>query len=227
MGALAERSAAAGRRSRCRHGSLSSPNFPCNTGGSEMLRVSSAMTLLMAMFVVMAAAGCAGTQTSWSGPGIAIPITDLKAIAGKWSGRASRLTSDVDGWLQVTLLDDGTFEAFSAKQIGVFQDKGTFTLSGGKVMAAGSHGRDGRADPLRSPRPTARDRCYRDERCQAFSGPQTGDVGAAAHLTPARRLHSRTYGRSRLTRDENERGPSLRARQRLAIRILGGAGERS
>jgi hypothetical protein len=105
-----------------------------------MFRVSSAMTLLMAMFVVMAAAGCAGTQTSSSGPGISIPITDLKTIAGKWSGRASRLTSDVDDWLEVTLHGDDSFEAFSAKQIGVFQDKGTLTLSGGKVMAAGSHG---------------------------------------------------------------------------------------
>jgi len=105
-----------------------------------MLRLVSPMTLLMAMFVVMAAAGCAGTQTSSSGLGVAIPITDLKAIAGKWSGRASRLTSDVDDWLEVTLHDDGTFEAFSAKQIGVFRDKGTLTLSGGKVAAAGSHG---------------------------------------------------------------------------------------
>jgi hypothetical protein len=50
------------------------------------------------------------------------------------------LASDVDDWLEVTLHDDGTFEAFSAKQIGVFQDKGTLALSGGKVMAAGSHG---------------------------------------------------------------------------------------
>jgi hypothetical protein len=84
------------------------------------------------MFVIMAAVGCAGTQSSSSEPGIGIPITDLKAIPGKWSGQASRLTSDVDDWLEVTLHDDGTFEAFSAKQIGVFRDKGTLTLSGGK-----------------------------------------------------------------------------------------------
>jgi hypothetical protein len=106
----------------------------------KVLRGSLLATLLSAIVVVMMTAGCAGTQTSSSGPGIGVPVTDLKAIAGRWSGRASRSGSDVDDWLEVTLHDDGTFQASSAKQIGVFRDSGTLTLSAGKVLATGSHG---------------------------------------------------------------------------------------
>jgi hypothetical protein len=56
------------------------------------------------------------------------------------AGVASRDVGSQQDWLEITLKNDGIFDAFSARQIGVFAGSGTLNLSGGRLTAVGPHG---------------------------------------------------------------------------------------
>ena len=105
-----------------------------------MHRFARPLTLFAALVVMVQMAACAGPGTAPRASSVMVPITDVKAVAGAWAGVASRTASDQDDWVEVTLNEDGTFEAFSARQIGVLQGKGTLTVDGGKMMARGPNG---------------------------------------------------------------------------------------
>jgi hypothetical protein len=105
-----------------------------------MLRLDRAVAWFTVFAVVTAAVACAGPQTSSGGPGVTVPITDVKTVAGTWAGLASREAGGQDDWLEIRLHENGTFEAFSARQIGAFIGKGTLTLNGGRITAVGPRG---------------------------------------------------------------------------------------
>jgi hypothetical protein len=64
-----------------------------------------------------------------------VAITDLKALAGKWEGlgqgpwAGSILGGHSADWVELTIRDDGSYEARSYREIGVYRSAGTLTLS--------------------------------------------------------------------------------------------------
>ena len=91
------------------------------------------------MGIVVVTGGCADRTTA-RGTAVVIPITDVKMVAGTWTGVASRQSSSRDDWLEVRVNEDGTFETASARQIGAVSGKGTVTVSDGKMKAVGPRG---------------------------------------------------------------------------------------
>lgn len=83
--------------------------------------------------VLLILAGCAGSGSSSMAPGVAVPITDLKTVAGKWAGVGSRQTSSREDWIDLTIREDGTFEMLSARQVGVLKETGTLMVSNGTL----------------------------------------------------------------------------------------------
>jgi hypothetical protein len=106
-----------------------------------MLGLHRTVAWLTVFAVVAAAEACAGPRTSSHEPGAVVPITNVKAVAGTWAGLASRAAgSQEDDWLEMRLKEDGTYEAYSARQVGALTGKGTVTLDGGRMKAVGTHG---------------------------------------------------------------------------------------
>ncbi len=103
---------------------------------SRHIRAASWFAVLL---VVGAAAGCAGQKSRESG--VMVPITDLASVSGTWAGVAYRGVGNRTEWLEITLKSDGTFEASSARQIGMFAGAGTLALSDGKLTAVGPRGK--------------------------------------------------------------------------------------
>ena len=75
-----------------------------------------------------------------------VPVTDLKAVAGTWdgllSGLSTRPSSDED-LVDVTIRDDGTYEAKAFRSVGVFQGRGTIELRQGALVFRGQSGATG------------------------------------------------------------------------------------
>ncbi len=84
-------------------------------------------------------AGCANTPTHQPTPANPVPISDFRAVAGKWEGLVRALRQK--DWYQVMIHEDGRFEAVSPRgAVGVFRSRGTFTLSDGKLRAESDKG---------------------------------------------------------------------------------------
>ena len=101
---------------------------------------SRAVSSLVLLLVVAAVAACSGSGASSRGSGGMIPITDFSTVSGTWAGVAFRDVGRQDDWVEITLKDDGTFQAVSARQIGVFSGNGKLTLSDGRLTATGPRG---------------------------------------------------------------------------------------
>src|SRR4051794_19988434 len=99
------------------------------------------MMWVTVLLVVATMTGCAGARTVSERQGAVVPVTDLGAVAGTWEGLAARDSSDREDWLRLSINPDGTFEGYSARQIGVFAGKGTLAVRDGKVAAVGPHGK--------------------------------------------------------------------------------------
>ena len=101
-------------------------------------------SLLMLLLVVTATA-CAGPSSSSSsaqGPRTMVPVADVKAIAGTWTGIAARSAgSGREDWLELTVNENGTFKASAARQTGALVGDGTLQVNDGKVLAVGRNGR--------------------------------------------------------------------------------------
>ncbi len=98
-----------------------------------MRRLISAV-LVIAMYV--AVGGCVtATPTSSSGAQTPVAIKDLKSVTGKWAGlgqgpwAGSIFGGHTADWVEFTIQDDGTYEARSYREIGVFRSAGTLTVS--------------------------------------------------------------------------------------------------
>jgi hypothetical protein len=71
-----------------------------------------------------------------------VPVADLKAVAGTWTGIAARSAgSGREDWLEITVNENGTFKASAARQTGTLIGDGTLRVSDGKVLAEGRNGR--------------------------------------------------------------------------------------
>src|SRR5262245_37804418 len=103
-----------------------------------MFRVLSVLLLLLAIH-----GGCASDSASRGTP---IPVTSVGTIAGRWAG-LSELPGDrmEENYVEVTLRDDGTYEAKSARTIGLMDARGRVQVSDGRLLIEGSNGARGTA----------------------------------------------------------------------------------
>lgn len=85
---------------------------------------------------LVACASAPGGASGWT----TVPIADFKSVAGKWEGPLTRAHGPKDDWLELTIRDDGSYEAVSARVIGVMRGTGRFTLADGKLVAQGERG---------------------------------------------------------------------------------------
>jgi hypothetical protein len=103
-----------------------------------MHRLGRAALLLTMCGIAAVAAGCAGSDL---GPSrILVPITDVKSVAGNWSGNFLRDATTQQDLVKLTVNDDGTFEISSVRQIGILQGKGKALAQGGKLVLEGERG---------------------------------------------------------------------------------------
>ena len=94
-----------------------------------------------AVLVAMATmSACAGSSPSSPKSGVMVPVADVRTVAGGWAGVTSRTAGEQDDWLELTVNEDGTFEVFSAREVGALLGKGTLSVNEGKMTALGTHG---------------------------------------------------------------------------------------
>src|SRR5690242_17674765 len=106
-----------------------------------MLKLHRMRTCFAILIVMAAVPGCTGARNSALGADAIIPITDVGSVAGTWAGVVSRATGSEEGdWLEMRVNDDGTFQAFSARQIGALVGNGTLSIANGRIRAVGPHG---------------------------------------------------------------------------------------
>src|SRR5215470_9781173 len=91
--------------------------------------------------LVLGLAGCATSESTTTAP---LPITDIASIAGKWVGLLEMAGSrDRQDYIEVTIANDGTYRAASARTIGVMDARGTVSVSDGKLTIQGERGSKG------------------------------------------------------------------------------------
>lgn len=81
-------------------------------------------------------AGCATTDSS-----SAVPVSDVKSVAGKWSGVAEGSGSNQQDFVEMTIRDDGSYDVTTSRTIGTMRGNGKITLQEGRLMMQGTHGR--------------------------------------------------------------------------------------
>jgi hypothetical protein len=65
-----------------------------------------------------------------------VPIRDIGAVVGKWAGIATRSPAQrQDDWVELTINADRSYEAKSARQIGMFTGNGTLDLRDGAMFS--------------------------------------------------------------------------------------------
>ena len=105
-----------------------------------------AMRVAALLVAVATLAACASSSTSTStssAPATAVPITELKMVAGKWAGNVRGLAGprdDAGDWVQMTIAESGAYEFSIARTIGVFSGKGMFSVKDGKLAMEGERG---------------------------------------------------------------------------------------
>lgn len=93
----------------------------------------------LGLAVVLGLAGCVSSGSTAAGGPIA--ITDVASIAGKWVGLLEMSGSrDREDYVEVTIAADGTYQAASARTIGVMDVKGTVSVSDGRLLIRGERG---------------------------------------------------------------------------------------
>jgi hypothetical protein len=108
-----------------------------------MLRVFSLPSLVV---LLLGHAGCASAAAGVAGRGTQIPVTNVGSVVGRWVG-----LSDLPGhrnddqYVEVTVRDDGTYEATSARTIGFMDARGRLQLSDGRLLIQGNDGAHGTA----------------------------------------------------------------------------------
>jgi hypothetical protein len=104
------------------------------------------MLRIVGLLVLLVHGGCAAAAAGNAGGGTQIRVTDVKSIAGRWAG-----LSDLPGhrnddqYIEVTLRDDGSYEATSARTIGLMDRQGRVQISDGRLLIHGSNGASGTA----------------------------------------------------------------------------------
>lgn len=98
-----------------------------------------ALPVLLAL-TVSALVGCAGGPPAAAT--VPVAITDIKTVAGKWSGIYARDTtsSSREDWVELAIKEDGTYEFGSFRQVGALHGKGKLTLRDGKLYGQSERG---------------------------------------------------------------------------------------
>jgi hypothetical protein len=92
-----------------------------------------------------ASGGAESRPRSGSGGGTPVAVTDIKAVAGHWAGLMDLPGNSPDQYLEVTVREDGTYQAISARTIGVMDAQGTITVRDGRLFLKGARGSQGTA----------------------------------------------------------------------------------
>jgi hypothetical protein len=73
----------------------------------------------------------------------AVSISDIKSVAGRWSGILYGRPGGQRGqdWIELALHEDGTYTLASARTIGVFEGSGKVSLADGRLVAEGEKAR--------------------------------------------------------------------------------------
>jgi hypothetical protein len=98
----------------------------------------SVWTTLAASVVVGFAASLIGCASA--GPLTAIVVSDVKSVAGTWTGVVYQSGSEPDS-VVLTIQEDGTYRVESRPAIGPTRGKGTVVISGGRLIFQGPNGR--------------------------------------------------------------------------------------
>jgi hypothetical protein len=69
----------------------------------------------------------------------AVAISDIKSVAGRWSGILYGRPGGTrqQDWVELALHEDGTYRLASARMIGVFSGSGTLSLADGRLASQG------------------------------------------------------------------------------------------
>ena len=73
----------------------------------------------------------------------AVVISDMKSVAGRWSGILYGRPGGTRGqdWIELALQEDGTYTLESARTIGMFTGSGMLRLADGRLIAEGEKAR--------------------------------------------------------------------------------------
>ena len=104
-------------------------------------------TTLAATVVVGFAASLIGCASA--GPLTPIVVSDIKSVAGTWTGVVYQSGSEPD-YVVLTIQEDGTYRVESRPAIGPTRGKGTIVISRGRLIFQGEKGH-GVGTVLRSP----------------------------------------------------------------------------
>jgi hypothetical protein len=91
-----------------------------------------------------ASSGSGGQTAGGGGVGAPVTVTDVRSVAGRWAGLMdSPAPSQDPEYLEVTVREDGTYRATSARTIGVMDAQGTIAVSDGRLLLTGERGTRG------------------------------------------------------------------------------------
>lgn len=120
-------------------------------------------------------AACASTGSS-----TVVPVTDVKSLAGKWTGVGEGPGSGQRDYVELTIREDGSYDITTARTIGKLVGNGRIALRDGQVVMQGTHG-TGVGSLMRG---SAGERVLRVD--VKFTGSQSVGSSVSADLRPAR-----------------------------------------
>jgi hypothetical protein len=90
--------------------------------------------------------GCASLASDSASRGTPVPFTSVATVAGRWAGLSDLPGNRMDdNYVEVTLRDDGSYEATSARTIGFMDARGRVQVSDGRLLIVGNSGSRGTA----------------------------------------------------------------------------------
>ncbi len=116
------------------------------SGRNWSLTAMCVMTLLTLGACASGGAGAPAGGSASTTVGAPVAVTDLKSVTGRWAGLMDLPGGGRDvQYLEVTVLEDGTYRATSARTIGMMDRQGTVALSDGRLVLRGESGARGTA----------------------------------------------------------------------------------
>ena len=89
---------------------------------------------VLAIGIVASLAGCAS-----GGSSAAVPVTDVKSLAGKWGGVAQGPGSSQQDYVEMSIREDGTYDVTTSRTIGRYAGNGRVTLRDGQLTFEGAN----------------------------------------------------------------------------------------
>lgn len=93
------------------------------------------------LFVVMLVIGSVSERAEPASP-VPVPVSEIASVAGKWTGLVHGIRAVDDTLVEMTIRADGSYDAVTYKQIGMFRSQGRMELDDGllKYSSARSRG---------------------------------------------------------------------------------------